>query len=161
MPEPILHEIHSVKATEFPDVFILRIDRTDAFGERAASDYVSVPNDTVGLGPIVRVHCEQWLADGKPIVPYAPPTLEQVREAMPALTPRQLRLGLINGGHSVVAVQAAIDGIVDPVTRERAQVEWGFASNHARLHPLIGQIAAALSITETQIDDMWTAAVAL
>lgn len=161
MPKPILHEIHSVKATEFPDVFILRIDRTDAFGERATGDYVSVPNDTIGLGPMVRVGCEQWLADGGPVVPYAPPTPEQARAAMPALTPRQLRLGLIDGGHSVATVQAAIDSIADPVTREKARIEWEFANNHARLHPLIGQIAAALSITETQIDDMWTTAVAL
>lgn len=161
MQEPTLHEILSVEATNLSDVFVLRIDRTDTFGERATTNYVSVPGDKFGLGPTVRAGCDQWLLDGKPVSPYVAPTVDEVRAVMPALTPRQLRLGLVNGGYSISGVRSEIDGIADPVVREKAQIEWEFASSYARLHPLIGQIGAALSISDTQIDDMWAAAAAL
>lgn len=161
MQEPILHEIISVEATNFPDIFILQIDRTDTFGERATVNYASVPGDAFGLGPTVRAGYDRWVADGKPVKPYVPPTPEQARAAMPDLTPRQLRLGLVNGGYSIAGVQTAIDTIPDPVTREKAQIEWQFANSFARLHPLIGQVAAALSISDEQIDAMWMAAAAL
>lgn len=104
-----------------------------------------------------------WEAEGNTILLYTPPTLtdEERRAAMPSLTARQLRLGLITNGISLASVQVAVDGIADPTAREMAQVEWEYATTFERTHALISQIGAALSLTPEEIDTMWEAAGAL
>lgn len=162
--DPVLHEILGVKATDAPDIYIATIDLTDTAGERYETDYVSRPGDPFGLAPTVRDAITQWIADGKPVAPYVPPpepTPEDVREAMPPLTARQLRLGLVDNGYSVAQVEAAIAAIADETEREKAQIEWEYASEYRRTHPLIGQIAAALGLTAEQIDAMWVSAASL
>lgn len=80
---------------------------------------------------------------------------------MPALTSRQLRLGLVTNGISLSSVEAAIDAIEDPTDREVARIEWEYATTFERSHPLVNQIGAALGLTPEQIDAMWTEAAAL
>lgn len=80
---------------------------------------------------------------------------------MPALTSRQLRLGLVANGISLPSVEAAIDAIEDPTDREVARIEWEYATTFERSHPLIEQVGAALGLTPEQIDDMWAEAAAL
>lgn len=70
---PILHEVRSVGATAEPAVYVLSVDITDMHGERYDCDYCSRPSDTFGLAPAVRAALDQWLADGGPVAPYAPP----------------------------------------------------------------------------------------
>ena len=94
-------------------------------------------------------------------VPPPEPSPEEIREAMPPLTARQLRLGLVDNGYSVAQVEAAIAAIADETEREKAQIEWEYASEYRRTHPLIGQIAAALGLTAEQIDAMWVSAASL
>lgn len=159
---PVLHEIISVSATQQAEVFLVECDITDIMGSRyVTKDYVSTPSDTFGLAPSIRAGVAQWIAANNAVAPFMPPTDERRRQAMPALTPRQLRLGLVNYGFSVAAVQSAIDAISDPTIREKTQIEWEFANSYGRLHPLIAQIAAALSIPDEQIDMMWVAAASL
>jgi hypothetical protein len=85
------------------------------------------------------------------------------RKAKPPNTcsPRQLRLALIQSGISLSAVQGFIDGIGDPVQKEIAIVEWEYALEIVRGHPLVQAIAANLNLTEQQIDDIFTLAVTL
>lgn len=80
---------------------------------------------------------------------------------LPPLTARQLRLGLIAAGISLASVEAAIAGIEDATDREIAKVEWEYASQFDRDHPLIGQVGAALGLTTGQIDTAWLAAINL
>ncbi len=80
---------------------------------------------------------------------------------MPALTARQLRLGLVLNGISLSSVEAAIDAIEDETDREVARIEWEYATTFERSHPLVNQIGAALGLTPEQIDDMWAEAAAL
>lgn len=94
-------------------------------------------------------------------VPPPDPTLEEVRAAMPPLSARQLRLGLIANGITLASVQAAIDGIADPTAREIAQVEWEYATTFERTHSLILQIGTALNLTPEEIDVMWSASISL
>ena len=152
------HKIFSVTRAQQDNFFKVKCEITDTFGVRYVTDYVSAPGDTFGLAPIVRAGIFRWIADGNAISLYLPPTDEERRVAMPSLTPRQLRLGLVNSGFSIASVQSVIDAIGDATTREKAQIEWEFASSYARIHPLITQITAALAINDDEVDTMWAAA---
>ncbi|WP_139811985.1 hypothetical protein [Ensifer aridi] len=90
-----------------------------------------------------------------------PPTPEEARAVMPPLTARQLRLGLLNAGISPSQVTATIDGMAAGPDKDKAQVEWEYATIFNRTHPLVGTVGAALALSEQQIDEMWTAAIVL
>lgn len=77
------------------------------------------------------------------------------------LTARQLRLGLVSNGFSLDQVEATIAAIEDPQARAVAQIEWEYASQFERDHPLLQQVGAALGLTEAQIDNMWQQALSL
>ncbi|MCV0352558.1 MAG: hypothetical protein K5863_20970 [Nitratireductor sp.] len=158
-----LHDLHSV-ADIGDGAFLVEVDITDIAGERYIADYCLVPGDDFGLAPTIRQAVEDWIDTGNVPTPHLPssgPTLEDIRAAMPPLTARQLRLGLIANGVTLASVQAAIDGIADPVEREAAHVEWEYATAFERLHPLIEQIALALDLTLAEVDSMWLAAESL
>lgn len=103
---------------------------------------------------------------GYTIREYAPPppppeselTPEEIRANMPPLSARQIRLGLIQSGITIAQVEAAIASIDDPSDRAIAEVEWEYASEFRRTHPLIDQVAAELELSPEQIDAMWIAA---
>lgn len=97
-----------------------------------------------------------WAWDGEAFSPPAPST-----PSLAPLTARQLRLGLVATGVSLTAVEAAIDAIEDATDREVARVEWEYASQFERNHPLIDRVGAAVGMTSTQINDAWVAAVHL
>ncbi|MCB5201872.1 hypothetical protein LH464_05190 [Neorhizobium sp. T786] len=78
-----------------------------------------------------------------------------------ALTPRQLRLGLVTNGFSLDQVDGVINAIEDPQHRAIAMIEWRDASQFERDHPLIAQVGAALGLTGDQIDGMWEQALPL
>lgn len=90
------------------------------------------------------------------VSPYQSPPV-----VLAPLTQRQFRLGLKAGGISIAAVTAAIDAIEDADARETAQIEWQFASEFRRDHPLIQTIGAAVGLTSGEIDELWTAALGL
>ncbi|MBN7778898.1 hypothetical protein JYP49_21820 [Nitratireductor aquimarinus] len=123
-------------------------------------DRITIPDDPANRH---RRMVADWQAEGNTIPAYAPPALtdEEKRAAMPPLSARQLRLGLIDNGITLASVQAAVDGIADTTAREMAQVEWEYATTFERTHALISQIGAALSLTPEEIDTMWEAAGAL
>lgn len=98
----------------------------------------------------------EWEAEGNTIPPYEPPA-----PTLPPLTARQFRLGLVMGGITLEQVEAAISSIEDEQDRAVAEIEWEYASQFERNHPLIDQIGAALGLTPEQIDAMWQAALAL
>lgn len=76
-------------------------------------------------------------------------------------TPRQLRIALIQTGISLSTIEAQIDAISDPVQKEIARAEWEYALEIKKEHPLVGMIAAALNLTEQQINDIFILAVTL
>jgi hypothetical protein len=87
----------------------------------------------------------------------------QQRLAKPpnSCTPRQLRLALIQSGISLSAVQGFIDGIADPIQKEIAIVEWEYALEIVKEHPLVQAIAVNLNLSEQQVDNIFTLAVTL
>lgn len=93
--------------------------------------------------------------DGVAIAPYphaAPPP--------PPITARQLRLALLGAGISGAAIDDAISGLPEGA-RSAAQIEWEYATEFNRGHPLIGQIGAAMGLTTVEIDGLWGRALAL
>jgi len=98
----------------------------------------------------------EWEAAGNTI-----PAADDVQPIAPPLTARQLRLGLVTNGFSLDQVEAAIAAIEDPQQRAVASIEWEYASQFERSHPLIAQVGAALGLTAEQIDQMWIEALGL
>lgn len=164
----ILTQLKEVRATIDSDHYVAVVDyelrdpETDTVLETVLdAEYGVVPEDTFGMAPQVVLAVADWIADGNPIVPYTPPTQEELRASMPPLSARQLRLGLIANGITLASVQSAVDGITDPTAREIAQVEWEYATTFERTHSLISQIGSALNLTSEEIDTMWSASISL
>lgn len=78
----------------------------------------------------------------------------------PQVTPRQIRLALVDAGLDPDAITAALDLIEDDVTRKKARIEWEYASVINRRHPLIAQLAAIEKMPEEQVDALFQAAAA-
>jgi hypothetical protein len=69
-----------------------------------------------------------------------------------SVSARQIRLWLIQHGVSLSQVDAAIASIEDPMQRDSVQVEWEYAPYVERAHPMLIPLAAALGLTEAQVD---------
>lgn len=104
-----------------------------------------------------RVMLAEWEAEDEnnTIVRYSEPVLtpEEKRAAMPNLTARQLRLGLLQLG-KLAGVPVAIAALPEP-EKSQAQIEWDYASEFRRLHPLIVQLIPILGLTDEQVDPVW------
>ena len=83
------------------------------------------------------------------------PTDEELRAAMPTITARQFRLGLIQAGYALAEVDAQIALIADDTERTIAEIEWTTASEYQRLHPLVVDLSPALGLTPEMVDSMW------
>ncbi|MBW0159603.1 hypothetical protein [Sedimentimonas flavescens] len=109
------------------------------------------------------------------IAPFSPPTTppeptpEEVRAALPPLTRRQVfialhRLGLITAPEAVAAAATgAIPAALEPLftalpepDQTDARVTFAAFQMAYRLDPLTAMIASAASLTETEIDAIWT-----
>jgi len=95
--------------------------------------------------------CEYVIADGVASIP--PPSIPQ------SVTMRQARLALHAAG-LLTLVDAAIASMPEP-DKTAAQITWEFAQTVDRQFGMVPQLAAALGMTETQIDDLFIAAAKL
>ena len=75
-----------------------------------------------------------------------------------SVSARQIRLWLIRQGISLAAVDAAIDAIPDQLQRDSVRVEWDYAPYCERKHPFLVPLAAALGLTEQQVDQAFAEA---
>ena len=87
----------------------------------------------------------RWDEATRSVVAVSPPVPQSV-------TARQIRLWLVSHGVSMSAVDAAIDAIPDATQREMVRVEWEYAPYVERSHPMLGPLAAALGLSEAQVD---------
>lgn len=69
-----------------------------------------------------------------------------------SVSARQIRLWLVRNGVSLASVDAAIDAIPDQLQRDSVRVEWDYAPYVERSHPMLAPLAAALGLTEQQVD---------
>lgn len=84
-----------------------------------------------------------------PYIPPEPPTPEEVRAAMPALSRRQLLLGL----YSISITEAQVDAAIGSDTQ--GMIEWRNAGSYKRTHPLVSNLAVHFSLTDEEIDSLW------
>jgi hypothetical protein len=78
---------------------------------------------------------------------------QAVEESVPAsVSARQIRLWLLRQGISLAQVDAAIDAIPDQLQRDSVRVEWDYSGYVERTHPMLVPLAAALGMSEAQVD---------
>lgn len=101
--------------------------------------------------------CIGWTHDNDAFIP--PPLKEPEPQPLGLLSARQFRLGLhVNG--LLASVQGSIDALNEP-ERTAAQIEWEYATQIERDHPLVENLSAQLGLTDQQIDAMWRGAMTL
>lgn len=92
-------------------------------------------------------------------VDVALPTAEELRAAISPVTSRQARLALFGAGMLAQAEQA-LQALPSP-EKEAALIEWEYAAEVQRSHPLITAMAEALGLSDEQIDDLFRSAAAI
>ena len=114
-----------------------------------------------------RTDPEQWASDpaalaaaGYIVTERTPEDDIEPPEPPPPATvsARQMRLWLVRHGISLAAVDAAIDAIPDQLQRDSVRVDWGYAPYVERSHPMLVPLAAALGLTEQQVDQAFVEA---
>lgn len=147
-----LHDLISVAATSEAYVYLAEVDITDSTGERYRAEHISRASDPYGLGPTIRAAIDQWVADGKPVLPYVEPP---PAPAPDRVTARQFKLQLLS------------DGLLDHVegwiaTQSQAvQIAYANSGTFVRDEPMMQAGFAALGFTPEQIDAFFTAAAGL
>jgi len=133
---------------------VTKVSRTPGGQYQAVIDgkVVCVPDDPENSD---RILIAEWEALGGAVSLPSEPSEQEVRATMPPLTPRQLRLALVQSGTSLSSVEAALDAIEDPAERELAQIEWNYATRFERTDTLLTAIAAVVGYTDTEIDTLW------
>lgn len=151
-----LNAVTSVSATESNGVYVVECNITDMQGATYSTSYVTRSGDSYGLNPVI----QKWLADNPNVTvnPYRPPAADQIREGMPSISARQLRLGMLNNGIPPSHVDSAIVSMPDGAAKEAALIEWEYATTFTREHPLIMTIAAAFNLSDEHLDQLWTSA---
>ena len=85
--------------------------------------------------------------------------LDDWRNNVAELTPKQFRLVLLENGINAKAVETAISSIPDETTREVAGIEWNYATGYQRNNENLIMIATdLLGLDALKIDAMWQAA---
>ena len=85
--------------------------------------------------------------------------MAQQRENWPEITPKQLRLVLLENGVNSKAVEAAIAAIEDETIREVAMIEWQYATGYQRNNANLIMIATELlGFDDLKIDAIWQSA---
>lgn len=76
----------------------------------------------------------------------------------PVLSAVQVRLALLSEGITFAHVDAVIDSMPAGIERDTARTYWEYSVELHREHPMIAQFAAALGMTNEQVDTMWRGA---
>lgn len=128
-------------------------------GDKAAAKTNDDGSTTSFIFDPANTDCQEylkWLAEGNEPLPAdipPPPVITEV-------SMRQARLALLGAG-LLGAVGTALSGIKDPMARQAAQIEWEYSTTVHRHGALVGQLAPALGITDSQLDDLFTQAATL
>jgi hypothetical protein len=113
-----------------------------------------------------RTDPDQWASDPAALTAAGYVVTERTPEddiVPPEPTPasvsaRQIRLWLLRQSISLAAVDAAIDAIPDQLQRDSVRVEWDYSGYVERTHPMLVPLAAALGLTEEQVDQAFVEA---
>lgn len=120
-----------------------------AIGLYAPSEADPIPEGKISTGQTVE------RVEG--VVKYVHTLEDAPPPAVPAVVSmRQVRLALLGAG-LLSQVDTAIDDMDEP-DKSAARIEWEYATELRRDHPLIAGLAAELELSEQQVDDLFIAA---
>lgn len=163
----VINSVSSVEesssTSEVDKTYIVFLNYTDtSSAETQDTSYATNASDTAEFNVMIL----QWIVDHPefPITPYVepePPTIEEIRAAMPQLTKRQIRLALINNGIMPSQAQSIIDAMPSGIPREKFNVEWNDSERFRRLSPTAMTMLSALLFTPEDIDTLWMASTGL
>lgn len=97
----------------------------------------------------------EWVAAGNTPAPFVPPPVP----VPVVVTMRQARLALLQTNR-LATVNAALDAMAG-TPGEAARIEWEYAATVERASSLVASLALALSLTEQDLDDLFTLAATL
>ncbi len=137
---------HSHVAGEYITTIVADIDNT---GLHETMVFSVNNSDNYGISPSVRAAVVDWINSGKPVAPYAPPTLVEIRAAMRTLSRRQLLLALFSIGVTEAQVDTAL------LHDAEGMIEWKNASTFHRTHPLIDGMSFMFGLPPAQVDALW------
>lgn len=119
----------------------------DVLEDRYRCDNADLPFSVVGTGDVT-----PWTG---PLPTFT------IKPRVPAsVTMRQARLALLSAG-TLDAVDTALSNIADEATKKAAQIEWEFASVVERKSNLVKTMAAAMGLSDADLDALFVAAGAL
>jgi hypothetical protein len=78
--------------------------------------------------------------------------LDRIPKPPERCTPRQFRLALVESSIDIEGINTMIGAIENEVDRKKAQIEWEYATEIYRYHPLIVSFGQLLSMSESEID---------
>lgn len=155
MDKPRIISVDRVVATDEAGLDV-HIQFQTPDGEIQSGIHYLTETDPHGFSPELR----QYLIDYNPVIePYVPPTKEEWRANLPAITKKALRLTLIRNGITLSSVRARIEAIENELERDEALTEWDDSESYERMHPLLIMVAVSLGLTDEQIDTMWLQAI--
>lgn len=100
-------------------------------------------------------HGEYELVEAPPLPEPPEPTLEELREKMPVLTPRQFRDILADIGIFSQMVTDKINKIPFDIERQKALNAWEVMTEAVRVDPYIDMIGAMFGKSPEDIDLAW------
>jgi hypothetical protein len=112
---------------------------------------------TTYVGVIGGMHTWE-VRDGSGTVIGMNQSAELAAQTPASVSARQIRLWLLRQSISLAAVDAAIDAIPDQLQRDSVRVEWDYSGYVERSHPMLVPLAAALGLTEEQVDQAFVEA---
>ena len=120
-------------------------------------NYAIIKDGTV-INTVVIAPNSDWQApEGCTMLPVAEAAdlpREVVPEPVPdAITPRQLRLALLQRG-LLTNVEAAVNALPEP-QRTAALIEWEYSSQILLTHPMVAAIAGALQISAETLEEIF------
>lgn len=80
---------------------------------------------------------------------------------VPSVTMAQARIALSRAGISEADVADAIGAIPDGQAKTEARIWWECAGTVERSHPTVAQLAAALGLSDSDVDGLFLAAAAI
>lgn len=121
-----------------------------------------VPNDKIVLGIDADADdiSEGMVFSNGAIIPAPAPTAEELRAALPDISPRQLWLMALDIGITKASVLTALETLEDKMEAERLRIELTEPplDGYSRLSPAVEKFRELQGIPEDRFDELWVKA---